>query len=156
MAQAKFRYRLEKVLEFKIQKEDEEKEKLGKLMELKAYEESVLAQLHVKRQATEAELREKQSLGMLNVDELRFYPQFIKQLETQIEQQILRLEEVERQIVIQRGALLKAAQERKVYEKHREKSQEEWQKEQDMIEAQLIDELATIKFAREQAMREDD
>ena len=45
---------------------------------------------------------------------------------------------------------MKAAQERQVYQKHKEKCQEEWQAEMDRAEAIMLDELATINFARNQ------
>lgn len=46
---------------------------------------------------------------------------------------------------------MKAAQERQVYQKHKEKCQEEWQAELDRAEAIMLDELATINAARNKA-----
>jgi flagellar biosynthesis chaperone FliJ len=46
---------------------------------------------------------------------------------------------------------MKAAQERQVYQKHKEKCREEWQAEIDMAEAIMLDELATLNFARNKA-----
>lgn len=155
MPPKKFRYRLEKVLEFKIKKEDEEKEKLADLLQQEAHERQVKAQLEHKLVETQQILKTKHLSGSLNMEELKFYPNHIKDLENRIKNQELRLKELAIRIVAQREALLKAAQEKKVYEKHKEKCQEEWQKELDMEEARLIDELATIKFARDQKMNAD-
>ncbi|MEW6281535.1 MAG: flagellar export protein FliJ [Candidatus Eremiobacterota bacterium] len=151
MPPKRFRYRLEKVLELKRKREEEEKEKLGKLLQEEAYEKQVKAQLEATLAQVQIELREKQREGSLNVNDLRFYPRHVKNLEDKIKYQELRLQELAIRIVEQRENLLKAAQERKMYEKHKEKSQEEWQAEMDHEEAKMIDELATIKFAREQA-----
>lgn len=151
MPPKRFRYRLEKVLEIKRKKEDEEKEKLGKLIQEEAHERQVKAQLEHQLQQTHIEVRTKQAVGQVSVNELRFYPQHIKNLEQKIEYQEMRLKELAIRIVEQRENLRKAVMERKAYEKHKENCQEAWQAEQDYEEAKMIDELATIKFAREQA-----
>ena len=152
MPPKKFRYRLEKVLEFKIKKEEEEKEALAALLAEEARERQIKAQLEQELAETQMTLKTKHLSGTLNVEELRFYPSHIKNLENRIKNQVLRLKELAIRIVEQREALLKAAQEKKVYEKHKEKCHEEWVKEMDAEEARLIDELATIKFARDQRM----
>lgn len=154
MAQPKFKYRLQKILEFKEKKEEEEKEKLAKLMEQLEYEKKVKAQLEQKLIEVQQVLRDKQAAGTLNVEELRFYPGHIKNIKNQIRNQELRLQELAIRIKEQRTALMKAAQERQVYQKHKEKCQEEWQAELDRKEAIMLDELATINFARNQAKNE--
>jgi len=154
VAQKKFKYRLQKILEFKEKKEEEEKEKLAKLMEQQEYERQVKAQLEQKLVEIQAVLKQKQAAGTLDVEELRFYPGHIKNVKNQIRNQELRLQEIAIKIKEQRNALMKAAQERQVYQKHREKCQEEWQAEMDRQEAIMLDELATINFARNQ--RQDD
>lgn len=157
MAKGKrFTYRLQKVLEFKEKTEEEEKEKLAKLMEQEAYERQVKAQLEQKLVEVQGVLRAKQAAGTLNVEELRYYPGHIRNIENQIKNQELRLQELAIRIKEQRNALMKAAQERQVYEKHKEKCREEWQAEVDKAEALMLDELATINFARNQAKFNDD
>lgn len=150
MAQKKFVYRLQKILEFKEKKEEEEKEKLAKLMDQLEQEKRVKAQLEQKLVEVQQVLRQKQAAGTLNVEELRFYPGHIKNIKNQIRNQELRLQELAIRIKEQRNALMKAAQERQVYQKHKEKCQEEWQAEMDRAEAIMLDELATINFARNQ------
>lgn len=151
MPPKRFIYRLQKVLELKEKREEEEKEKLAKLMEQENYERQVKAQLEQKLLEVQAVLRQKQAAGTLNVEELRFYPGHIKNIKNQIRNQELRLRELAIRIKEQRNALMKAAQERQTYEKHKEKNQEEWQAEVDRAEAIMLDELATINFARRQA-----
>ena len=150
MAQKKFVYRLQKILEFKEKKEEEEKEKLAKLMDQLEHEKRVKAQLEQKLVEVQQVLRQKQAAGTLNVEELRFYPGHIKNIKNQIRNQELRLQELAIRIKEQRNALMKAAQERQVYQKHKEKCQQEWQAEMDRAEAIMLDELATINFARNQ------
>lgn len=151
MGQKRFKYRLEKVLEFKRKKEDDEKEKLAKLLQQEEHERQVKAQLEARLAGVRVELRDKQRNGTLDVNELRFYPQHIKHLENMIVNQELRLKELAIRIMEQRMNLMRAAQERQTYEKHKENSQEQWQAEVDAEEAKMLDELATLKYAREQS-----
>ena len=44
---------------------------------------------------------------------------------------------------------MKAAQERQSYEKNKEKSQEKWLAEIEQEENKMLDELATLKYARD-------
>ncbi len=152
MAQAKFRYRLQKILEIKIKAEDDEKEKLAKLLAQVEHEKQVKAQLQAKLAAVRVELKERQQNGTLDIQGLRFFPQHIRYLENQIVNQDLRLKELDIRVAEQRQNLLKAAQERKTYEKHKESSREAWMAEQDAAEAKMLDELATLKFARESSL----
>lgn len=154
MAVKKFVYRLQKILEFKEAKEEEEGKKLNALIQQEAAERQKKALLEQKLVETQGVLRDKQASGTLNVEELRFYPGHIKSIEAQIRNQELRLQELAIRIKEQRNALLKAAQERQVYQKHREKCQEEWQAEIDMAEAIMLDELATLNYARNKAKLE--
>lgn len=151
MAQPKFRYRLEKILELKRKKEDDEKERLAKLLAEEDKERQLKLQLEAQLASVRAELKERQRNGTLDINGLRFFPQHIKHLENLILNQELRLKELAIRILEQRQNLMRAAQERKTYEKHTETSQETWQAELDAAEAKMIDELATLKYAREQA-----
>jgi flagellar export protein FliJ len=151
MPPKKFVYRLQKILEFKEKKEEEEGKKLNALLQMEIQEKEKLALLKQKLLDTQATLRAKQANGTLNVEELRYYPGHIKNIEGQIKNQELRLQELAIRIREQRNALMKAAQERQVYQKHKEKCREEWQAEIDMAEAIMLDELATLNFARNKA-----
>lgn len=153
MAKQTFKYRLQKILEFKEKKEEEEKEKLAKLMEQLEEEKRIKAMLEQKLIGIQTELRDKQAAGTLQVEELRFYPGHIKNVKNQIKNQELRLQELAIRIREQRTALMKAAQERQVYEKHKEKCEEEWAAELARKEAIMLDELATINFARQQLQK---
>lgn len=154
MAQKGFKYRLEKVLELKRQREEEEKKKLKQLMDLEAHERAIKIQLETTLVNVQEELKTRRLSGLLNIEELRWYPQHIKSLEQKIKVQELRLIEIAAKIIEQRENVAKAVMERKGYEKHKEKTKEAWQFELDQTEARLLDELATVKFARESAARQ--
>jgi len=148
MAQKRFKYRLQQVLELKIQAEDDEKDKLAKLLQQQEHERQVKAALEQKLVDLHSELKRRQANGSLDINALRAFPQHIDFVKGQIVNQDLRLKEVAIRIAQQRENLLKAAQERQSYEKNKEKCQERWKEEMEHEEATLIDELATIKFAR--------
>jgi flagellar protein FliJ len=148
MGRKRFRFKLQSVLELKIKLEDEEKRKLADLIALQAREEQVLYQLQQQRAAMILEFKEKQC-GGINVTELQMYSYTIEKLKNDIINQQLRLREIAIRIEEQRQRLIEATQEKKIYEKLKEKQQEAWLAEEEYEEKKLIDELATIKFARE-------
>lgn len=148
MAQKTFKFRLQTILDYKQDLEDKEKEKLAKI--LAELEQAIIykKQLEQKRVQAKIEMKEKQKAGGVDVDTLRFYTNYLKKLDNDIIQATLNIETIKMKEKKQREALLKAAQERKTYEKLKEKHKEEFEAEEAEKERKLIDELATIKAAR--------
>ena len=149
MAQKVFRFKLQSVLDIKQKIEDEEKEKLAKLIQEKIKEEKVLENLINSEAQARQELKDKQREGKLDIDELRRYDSHLKRLANAIISQNLRLKELAIRIESQRQELLKATQQKKIYEKLKEKHQEAFIKEMDDEERKFIDELATSRYKRE-------
>ncbi|MDQ7822972.1 MAG: flagellar export protein FliJ [Candidatus Eremiobacteraeota bacterium] len=149
MGRKRFRFKLQSVLEIKVKMEDEEKKKLADLVQLQAREEQVLQHLQHTRQQRILEFKEKQGTGGIDVTELQMYAYTIEKLKNDIINQQLRLREIAIKVEEQRQALIKATQEKKIYEKLKEKQQQVFTDEEEYEEKKLIDELATIKFARE-------
>lgn len=150
MPPKKFVFRLQTVLEVKIRAEDEEKRKLGELIAWQKQEEMILAQLVQKKQETRDLLKERQRTGeYLQVDELKRISYFLKKVDQDIEAQKAKLIEIARRIEAQREALLKAAQEKKTLEMLKEQHYTEYLNEIEEEERKLLDELATLKYARE-------
>ncbi len=150
MPAKKFVFRLQTVLELRLKREEEEKKKLGELIAWQKQEEGILAQMVGKEQATRASLKEKQALGQfLHIDELQRIAAFLKKIAKDIEAQKAKLVEIAKRIEEQRVALLKAVQERQILEKLKENQYNEWVFEVEQEEAKVLDELATLKYARE-------
>ncbi len=149
MGRKSFKFKLQSILEFKIKMEDEEKRKLAELMQLQAREEQVLVQIQQMRMMRIQEYKEKQGQGGINVTDLQMYAYTIEKLKHDIINQQLRLKEIAIAVEQQRDNLLKASQEKKIYEKLKEKQHQAWIDAEEFEEKKLIDELATIKFARE-------
>jgi len=152
MGRKRFVYKLQSVLDLKQKLEDEEKRKLADLMQLQAREEQVLKNLQYTRAQRIQEFKEKQCQGGINVTELQMYAYTIEKLKNDIINQQLRLKEIAIMIEEQRQNLIKATQQRKIYEKLKENKQKIWLEEEEYEEKKLIDELATIKYAREKGV----
>lgn len=154
MPPKKFRFRLEKMLEMKRKKEEEEQNKLAALRHEKAKEIQLKAQREQELVNVHEELKTKRLTGQLNINELRWFPQHIKNLEAKIKTHELRIIELDIKIEEQTQAVAKAMMERKAYEKLKENAKAAFEAEIEAEEARLLDELATIKFARDQARQQ--
>lgn len=150
MPAKKFVFRLQSVLEVKLRKEDEEKKKLADLIAWQREEEQILVDLQAKEAETRARLKNAQATGQwLEIDELKRISFFLKKVAKDIEAQKQKLIEIAQMIEAQRDALLEAVKERKTLEKLKERHHEEWLAEIEEEERKLLDELATLKYARE-------
>lgn len=155
MPPKRFVFRLQTVLNVKEKAEEEEKKKFGDLIQLLAREEARLRQLQQQLVETMALQKQKLQSGQgMSPDELQRIQYFKKKLEKDIEAQKLRIKEVEAALERQRLALIEAMKERKTLEALKEQQLEAFNKEIDEEEAKLIDELATLKYARDAGKEE--
>ena len=155
MAGKKFKYKMQSILNIKEKLEEEEKDKLGRLLFEKANEEAVLAQLRARKANSQQEMKDKQRQGAMDVEELKRYDAHLKKMEFLIENQILRIKELDVRIEKQRQAVIKATQERKIFEKLKEKHKERFMMEQELEERKFIDELAISRYQRDKAERQE-
>lgn len=144
-----FKFRLQNILDYKQKREDEEKEKLAKLMQALSAEEKVLSNFQHMLAREKEEYREKQRVGTLNLDELKMYHAYIKKIENDIVFQTQKIQKLKVEIENQRQQLLKATQEKKVFEKLKDKHHEDFVKEIEEEERKMIDELATVRYKKE-------
>lgn len=143
-----FKFKLQSVLDIKIKEEDDEKRKFADVMQLQAREEQVLANMHRKRTGLIVELKTKQGAGGINIGELQMYSSAIERLKHEIISQELRLKEIALMLEEQRKRLIEATQQKKIYEKLKENQEKAFKEEEDYKEKLLIDELATLKYAK--------
>jgi flagellar FliJ protein len=153
----RFIFRLEMVLGVKIKKEEEEKRKLGeRIAELKEAEQ-VLVNLQAALVDNRQRLKNAQVTGQyLSIDELKRITNYIKKLDKDIEYQKVVVKQREEAVELQRMALLEAAREKKTLEMLKEQQYNDWVKEVEEDEARTLDELATLKYAREGALAEEE
>lgn len=146
---ARFRYRLQNVLNIKRKMEDlakqefstarmrllEEEEKLSGLKERKAeYEDRARALLN----------------GVLNVREIEEGRNAVLILDGYIADQRLEVERAERRVERAREKMTVAMQERKTQETLREKAFDEFLREENRVESKVIDELTSYTYGQKQ------
>lgn len=150
MPAKRFVFRLETVLQVRMKKEEEEQKKLADLIAWQREEERILAEMVSREQITRASLKEKQTTGQcIEIDELKRIANFLKKLVKDIEAQELKLKEIAKRVEEQRLALLQAVKERKILDTLKEQQYNEWLQEVEAEESRVLDELATLKYARE-------
>jgi flagellar FliJ protein len=145
-----FKFRMQTILDHKQDVEDKEKEKLGKILQKLEQAMMYLASLEQKRDHTRLELKEKQRAGGIKIEDLKIINAYLKKLDNDIINARLMIEQIKAEERLQRAALLRAAQDRQAFEKIKEKHKQQFDEEENEKERKLIDELATIKFARAQ------
>lgn len=144
-----FKFRLQSVLEYKQRREDDEKRVLAQKLEMLAGEQAKLRSLEALRQQRQHELAEKSEKGLLNVEELKMYHEQQKKLAKEISAQNIKIQQAQAEVELQKQKLLAAVQERKTYEKIKEKHYQEYLAEVNLEEQKALDEIATTKFNRE-------
>ncbi len=155
-------YRLQTLLEIRERKKEEAEHELG--LALAAHKKEVdkqkeleeeLARMIAKREQRKREYAEKAMRGEMSAQDVVTASIYIDRLKEQEEAQKNAIE-AQKAVVAQkleelnvaRQNLVKATQELKALEKHKEKFYEEWKKEQQAKEEDAMDELAQQIFMR--------
>ena len=137
-----FRYNLQKILNFRITKRDEQIE-IVKRAQMEV--ERIQGEIDKKYQevaGVQADMRKAQHMM------LDFYDKYIKHLYVQIAELERQKEEAEQKLEEEQKKLTECEQNVKVLEKHKEKKKEESDKEQKEIEMKQLNETASIKHFR--------
>lgn len=144
---AAFKFRLQKVLDYKQQVEDTKKQELFRLMKIFYEEEKILHGFHELLLKKLSEFEEKQQ-GVLDVLELLFYSGFIARLNDDIDRQREKLKQLAKQIEQKREEVISASKERRIMEKLREKKYGEFMKEESRREQKFLDEIGNNAYVR--------
>lgn len=139
-----FKFRLQKVLELKKQKEDVLKKELADLLTKKR---ELLHQKISLEKEKEKNLKAlEQSLSTLFIiEEILAYFNFIEVLDKKIEEILKFLKILESQIFQVREKLIQASKEKKVLVKLKEKKEKEWNITENRKEQKFFDEVAEIR-----------
>lgn len=145
-----FKYRLEKVLTFRIQKKDEQVEVVK------------AAETEVQRIQNEID-KVKQTIASLKSQMysaqhtmLETYDNYFKHLYETIDKLEEEKQEAIKKLQEERELLLELEKAVKVLEKHKEKAREEYLKEERIIEMKKLDEVASVKHFRQSLERKND
>ena len=143
----KFVFRLETVLDIRKKKEEEVQIKLGEALSHLNKEMANLEILYDKRNFYQTEITRMRPIAT-KVGEVMMYQDYLDSLEVSIKKQkelIARLEKVVDEV---RYELAECAKERKIIEKIRQNEYEEYKKEYEASERNILDEFGVIAVAR--------
>lgn len=142
---AKFIYKLQNVLEIKLKMEDQAKSAFGLAMARLNEEEAKLDVL--KNRLLEYEqMGRKMRENLLNIMDMRDNTRALENLKEQIDEQMKQVVKAQKEVEIARQKLTEAMQERKIQEKLKENSFEEFKRELNAAESKEIDELVSYTY----------
>ena len=145
-----FRYRLQKVLDFRINQKEEQRMKVQK------------AQAAVNQAEQDIKKNEQDILdtknGMRQADPMLYesYDNFLRHLWQKAEELEARRQELQRLLDIEIQKLVKCEQNVKVLEKHKEKSKEAYIAEEKAAELKQFSELGVTRFFKQAQERRDE
>ncbi|HEY9059826.1 MAG TPA: flagellar export protein FliJ [Pseudobacteroides sp.] len=142
---AKFKFRLQPLLNIKIQLEDSAKNELGKAVQRLEEEKEKARFLVENREKYISEFQEKTS-SYVRIDELKGYTLYISKLAQNIELQNKNIKEASDNVDRYREDLIKIVKERKILEKLKEKKYKEYLSELGKDEQKRMDEIVSYKY----------
>ena len=142
---AKFRYRMQNILDIKEKMENQAKTAYGMANAKLATEQQKLQDILIRRAGYESKARELVS-GNLNVLEIRECRQAIDVMKSKQRSQMMNVHAAERNVELARKRLNEAMVERKTHEKLKEKAFEEFKQELLHEESKEIDELVSYTY----------
>lgn len=146
---AKFRYRLQNVLNIKLKMEDMAKQEFSTARMLLDEEEEKLFGLQTRKREYE-ELARTLLNGVLNVREIETNQNAILTMDGYIAEQYLQVENARRKLENAREHMKVAMQERKTQETLREKAFDAFVREENRAESKVIDELTSYTYGQKQ------
>lgn len=151
MAEARFKFRLEALLEHRRTAEKDAQRGLAMAQQEVT---RIMETIHdAQRRIAEENraLTTSQLTGILDMAAIGFGKRYVGNLHLKIALAGQKLGAAERNVATARAALLAAARARKVIDKLREKQEARWREERDRKEAAALDEIATQGFIRQYA-----
>ncbi|WP_165000324.1 flagellar export protein FliJ [Anaerophilus nitritogenes] len=139
-----FKFRYENLLEVKQKYEDVKKGKLNQAQSKLESEKIYLTNLEMDQTNCHLHVASKMEMGV-NVGHLKSYHTYLAGLKKTIDNQMVKIEKCNNEIITCRNELIQASKEKKTFEKLKEKAKETFYEEQKKEEANFIDQLVTFK-----------
>jgi flagellar FliJ protein len=143
VAQPRFEFRLEGLLEHRRQLEKDQQRKVAEIQQEAQYMQRQIRDAQTRIVLENRKLTSQQLVGKLDMAYIAHEKRYVGNLHVQIAFMMQKLAGVEERIAAARVELLAAAKARKVIEKLREKQLARWRAEQDRKEAAAMDEIGT-------------
>lgn len=144
---AKFRYRMQSILNIKYQLENQAKMDLGRARVRLMEEEEKLQTLIDRKEAYLEEGRRMRS-KTLHVSELRDNSNAVSVMDEMIERQKEQVAKAEEAVEAARVRLQEVMQERKMHERLKEKALEQFRREENAAEFKSVDELTSYTYGQ--------
>lgn len=143
---AKFIFRLQNILEIKERMETQERTAYAQAAEKHRQEELKLNELIERQRSYEESLRQAGNASKLNIKELKRLNDAISAMKQIIQKQYLSVKVAEKNLSAARARLNQAVQERKTYEKLKEKAFDDFRLEEAEEEKKEIDQLVSFTY----------
>ena len=142
---AKFKYRMQNILELKMKLEEQQKMDLAAARINLNEEEDKLKELYKRKNEYQEELRES-CKNKLNVHKMRMKTLAYEIMDDVISRQKIEVKKAEGKVAIEQDKMGEAMKERKIQEKLRERNFNRFVKEVAYEEAAMVDELVAYKY----------
>lgn len=144
---ARFNFNLQRVLEYRIHKEDQIKTELFQIKQLYSDEETALLELEGKIDECLTRFSHKQAFKIIAIEEIIWYNNYLLGLYQLVNLRKKKMEDLLIKIEEIRQKLIKASQEKRVLEKLKERRLVEFNQDVDKVEQIFLDEIAmnTVK-----------
>lgn len=149
---AKFRYRMQSILDIKNQMETQAKLELGQAQNRLLEEQERLEKLFDRRKGYLEEGR-KLRMNSLKVQQLRENEYAMARIEQFIEEQKVNVRNAEKEVDAARKKLQEVMQERKTHEKLREKAFEQFMRDENARESKEVDELTSYTYGKKRGAK---
>lgn len=144
----KFSFRYQTLLEVRERRKKAEEEKLALLTAQVLGEEAQLGRLKGEEGAQREAWMNMQLEGALDLQQMVLYQEYFLRMELRQKSQQERIDEARARVLNQRDLLLEAHRELTSIEKLKERDEKVWREAIDKAENDLLDELATVRYAR--------
>lgn len=144
---AKFRYRMQSILNIKYQLENQAKMDLGRA-QVRLMEEEEKLQTLIDRKEAYLEEGRRMRNKTLHVSELRDNSNAVSVMDEMIERQKEQVAKAEEDVEAARVRLQEVMQERKMHERLKEKTLEQFRREENAAEFKSVDELTSYTYGQ--------
>ena len=142
---AKFRYRMQNILDIKAKLEEQAKITYGIAQQKYMAEQEKLQEMVVRRAGYERKLKKLMD-GPMDLHEIQITRQAAESMRILVRRQMVEVHKKELELEAARKALTEVMQERKMHEKLKEKAYEEFLAEQDHEERLAVDQLVSYNY----------
>lgn len=145
-----YRFPLQKVLDYKEKEKQQAQQELGSSLQKKQVVEQGIQQLYIKKEQTEDRLF---SLNKgYKASELHHYHQYMNALNQQIISMQGQLKRAQKDVERKQSTLMEKARDEKVWHEWKIRLFEQDRQEQQKKEQEMLDEMASIRYFRQQGL----